>query len=461
MGINLLLDISRQSFRALDAAMNVAGQNIANAETEGYHRRRIELQAVEMSPRGILGAGQTGPVGGGVSVSAYERMRDVMLDHARWESRGGLSYANEQSRVMSTVESLFPTGTGSLEETLDQFWNGWADVADHPTDVGVRLSLRGRTDALISKLKTLDSGLSRVQSETRLTLGDRVAEANELLRRAGELNVSIAHARRSGNPDSGAEDALGLALERLSELVPARFENQADGSTSVYIGGMRMVQLAEVTTLTLDQSGPSPSVTIGETGIGFPSGQNSGEIGALLGPALEGIANARSQLDTIAQALVTEVNAVHAAGYGTDGVTGRDFFDPTGVTAGTLSLSSDVAAGVGAIAASSSATAQGDNSNALDIHDLRFAAVMGSGTQTINDYAVDIVTGIGASVASAKARAAGAESTVAGLDALAKGVSSVSIDDEMVGLIKLQQAYAASARILKVADEMFMSLLSI
>jgi flagellar hook-associated protein 1 FlgK len=79
----------------------------------------------------------------------------------------------------------------------------------------------------------------------------------------------------------------------------------------------------------------------------------------------------------------------------------------------------------------------------------------------VSDYAVDVVSRVGASVASAKARAIGSESTVAGLDAMARGVSGVSIDDEMVGLIKLQQAYAATARLLSTADSMFDTLLAI
>ena len=461
MGINLLLDISRQSFRALDAAMNVAGQNVANAETEGYHRRRLDLTAVEMSPRGILGGGQSGSVGGGVSVTAYERMRDVMLDHARWEARGGLANANEQERVMAAVEAIFPTGAGSLEQTLDEFWNGWADLGDHPTDVGVRLSLTGRAETLASRLHTLDSGLDRLQTETRLTLEDHVNEANRLIGEIADLNVTVAHARRAGSADAGAEDALGLKLEALSSLLPARFENQPDGSTSVYLGGMNLVQLGETTTLTLQTSGGSPSVTIGDTGLAFPTGQNSGKIGAILGPVLGSIAETRTKLDTIAQTLVTEVNALHSAGYGLDGVSGRDFFDPAGVSAGTIAVSAAVKADPSAIAAGQDAAAQGDNSNALDIHDLRFAGLMESGTQTVGDYAIDVVTGIGASVASARSRATGAESTVSGLDAMARGVSAVSIDDEMVGLIKLQQAYAASARLLSVADEMFSSLLAI
>ncbi|MFT4604727.1 MAG: flagellar hook-associated protein 1 FlgK [Rhodothermales bacterium] len=461
MGISLLLDISRQSFRALDAAMNVASQNVANAETEGYHRRRLGLNAIEMSPRGILGSGQTGPSAGGVGIGSYERLRDSMMDHARWEARGGLNYASEQERVMSTVESLFPSGDGSLSHSIENFWNGWADLSDHPTDNGVRLALLGRAESMAARMHTLDNGLDRMQTETKLALGDRVDEANLLIDRVASLNVSIAHARRSGNPDMGSEDAVGLALERLSELVPARFEAQDDGSTSVYIGGMRVVQLAQSIPLNLDTSGANPSLTIGDTGIGFPSGTDGGVIGALLGPSLAGIEEARDQLNLLAESIVTEVNAVHSAGYGSDGGTGRNFFDTTGLSAGTIAVSSDVADSPTAVAAGSSGTATGDNSVALDIHDIRFAQVLAGGTQTASDYAVDIATGVGASVAAARARAVGSESTVAGLDALAKGVSSVSIDDEMVSLIQLQQAYAASARLLKIADDMFMSLLSI
>ncbi|NNE70161.1 MAG: flagellar hook-associated protein FlgK [Rhodothermales bacterium] len=461
MGLNLLLDISRQSFRALDAAMNVASQNVANAETEGYHRRRVELTAIEMSPRGILGSGTIGPSAGGVQVSSYQRMRDAMLDHARWEARGGLNYANEQERIMSTVESLFPSGPSSLSQTVEQFFNGWADLSDHPTDNSVRLALLGRAETLAARMHTLDTGLDRMATETKFALNDRVDEANLLIDRVAQLNVTVAHARRSGNPDMGSEDALGVSLERLSELVPARFEAQDDGSTSVYIGGMRVVQLAETVPLTLDNTGTTPVLTFGDTNVNFPTGTDSGIIGALLGPSLSGVADARDKLNALAESIVTEVNALHSAGYGTDGGTGRDFFDPTGVSAGTIAVSSDVSGSPTAIAASSSADATGDNTNALDIHDLRFSQVMGSGTQTITDYAVDIATSVGSSVAAARARSVGAESTVAGLDALAKGVSSVSIDEEMVSLIQLQQAYAASARLLSVAEDMFSTLLAI
>ncbi|MFT5498425.1 MAG: flagellar hook-associated protein 1 FlgK [Kiritimatiellia bacterium] len=175
---------------------------------------------------------------------------------------------------------------------------------------------------------------------------------------------------------------------------------------------------------------------------------------------MDGIGTTRSDLNSLVSTLVAQVNAVHSAGYGADGSTGNDFFDAAGTTASSIDRSSDID-DPQAIAGSSSATAAGDNANALALHDIRYANVMGGGSQTMADNVVDIVSEVGASVVAARTRALGAESTVAGLDALAEGVSKVSIDDEMVTLIKLQQAYAASARVLSTSEEMFDLLLSI
>ncbi|MFT7550920.1 MAG: flagellar hook-associated protein 1 FlgK, partial [Rhodothermales bacterium] len=405
-------------------------------------------------------SGQLGILGGGVGITGYNRVRDAMLDHARWESRSTLAYANEQGRVMHAVESLFPRGSGSLEESLDGFWNGWSDLADHPTDAGVRFALRGRADALVAKFHSLDQGLDRLKQEASLTLGERVTEANQLLDQVGSLNVQIAHSVYAKNPDLGAMDQRDLSLQRLAELLPARFEEQSDGSTSVYLRGLQVVQVGHVTNLNLDKSGPDPQLTIGDAALAFPTGLDSGEIGALLGPVIDGIGTTRSNLNSLVSTLVAQVNAVHSAGYGADGSTGNDFFDAAGTTASSVDLSSDID-DPQAIAGSSSATAAGDNANALALHDIRYANVMSGGSQTMADNVVDIVSEVGASVVAARARALGAESTVAGLDALAEGVSKVSIDDEMVTLIKLQQAYAASARVLSTSEEMFDLLLSI
>ncbi|MBO6575829.1 MAG: flagellar hook-associated protein FlgK [Rhodothermales bacterium] len=459
MSLGLLLDISRQSFRALDAAMNVAGQNVANAETEGYSRRRLDLTSLEVY-RGGSYQGKAGLVGAGVGIASFDRMRDSMLDHARWEARGTLHYADEQERVMRSVEALFPTGDASLQESVDQFWNAWSDLADHPTDVGVRHSLKGRAEALVSRLNAIDTGVDRIRRETNLAIEEKVTEANNLISLIGSLNAQIAHAQYGGHSDFAAMDRRDIALQRLSEMVPARFEEQIDGSTSVYIRGLQVVTQANTMLLSADLTGSSPQVTIGEPSIGFPSGLDTGEIGALLGPVYDDINNTRDKLNALTDTLVTEVNTLHQAGYGIDGTNGRDFFDPTGLAAGTIALSADVADPIN-IAASGDSAAQGDNSNALAIHDLRYALVMSGNSQNLSDYAVDIVSEIGSGVAAARARATGAEASVSGLDALADGVRKVNIDDEMVGLIKLQQAYAASARVLSTTDRMFEILLSI
>jgi flagellar hook-associated protein 1 FlgK len=116
---------------------------------------------------------------------------------------------------------------------------------------------------------------------------------------------------------------------------------------------------------------------------------------------------------------------------------------------------------VNAIAASGDATASGDNGIALQIAALRDAALMNSGTTTMGTYVIDLVTGIGSQVESALTQLSGQAMVVDNLDAMEQGVSGVSVDEEMTHLIELQQAYAASARVLNTAQEMMDTLLNL
>jgi len=107
MSIHQLIEIARRSFRVQTAAMNVAGQNIANVNTEGYSRQRIGLQADSLANRGLhtqLGPGTV--TGAGVSLQTFERLRDGLLVSAGWEARSMLGSADEEQRILSALEGL-------------------------------------------------------------------------------------------------------------------------------------------------------------------------------------------------------------------------------------------------------------------------------------------------------------------------------------------------------------------
>lgn len=464
MGITRLLDISRRSLRTIDAAMNVVGQNVANAENENYVRQRVTLKSDSFASSGIIMRMSHGtPTAMGVSVHEYERVRDSLLFASTVEARTSLGSAQEEERLLQTVEAVFPTGDGSLHDVMSDFWDSWNTLADYPTDAGVRQSLLGKTEALMSTLKRADGELATMQSGLLAQVSAHVDAINGRLNELAELNPQVEAARIQGAPDFTGEDRRDQIVKELAEYVPIRYVQDGARGYTVSISGITVVQGDRVLTpIEFDTSGSTPAVRFADMQATFaePAGSD-GKLGAVLRTLNETIPDLRSSLDTMAATLVTEVNAIHQNSYGLDGNTGRSFFDSASLSASTLRLSSDVLNNPSAIAASGDATGIGDNSAALDIAALRDQNVLGSGTLSIGDFASTMLGDLGGQLQRASAKAVGQAAVVNHLEAVEQGVSGVSLDEEMTKLIEYQQAYAASARLIETAQQMLDTLFAI
>lgn len=453
MSINQLFEISRRSLQANSAAMNTVGQNVANANTEGYSRRRITLGADNIASQGIYVRSRSGANGVGVSVQSYERVRDNLLGASSREARSALGSSEEEARILSALEGTFAVGSeGSLLDVMGDFWDAWSDVANNPTDQGVRSALLSKTDTLNSTLHRIDQDISRLQQETSTALTEGVDEVNSMLEKVAELNEAISHARASGAPDLAAEDERDQLLKDLSEFAPVQV--QQDGEQyNVTFGGMTVVQGGETVELKLDTpSGGPTQIVFGDTGVAFsaPAGDD-GKLGAWQRTLNDTLPGVRNQLDQFVEDLVEQVNNVHQSGYGLDGGTGRNFFDPAGTTASTIALSGDIT-DPDAIAAADAPNASGNSGAALDIAQLR---------ETFDADAVNIITEVGTKVERANRASASNATVVAHLDGLERGVSGVSIDEEMTNMMQYQQAYAAAARVLNTAQEMMDTILAL
>jgi flagellar hook-associated protein 1 FlgK len=133
----------------------------------------------------------------------------------------------------------------------------------------------------------------------------------------------------------------------------------------------------------------------------------------------------------------------------------------SGTTAATIALSADVRADRRVIAASGDPTAPGDNSVARQIAALRDALLFSGGTETAEAFALNLTGRIGSAAQDASDRLTRSRAVVDHLDALQQGVMGVSLDEELANLIRFQQAYAATARLLDTARQMMDTLLSL
>ncbi|MCS3638530.1 flagellar hook-associated protein FlgK [Salinibacter ruber] len=387
MSVNSLFDIGSTSLRAVGEKIDATSQNIANAESEGYRRRRVSLSSRSVAATGLYASnGAQDVTSSGVGVEQFERVRDGMLVGARNEARNSESAAREEGRVLGVLEGALATDTdASLSASLQGLADGFSNLANNPESQGVRESVLGRARQLTDTFGRLDQRLGELTSSTTKALASNVEKANGLLDKVASLNEQIESARAGGSPDYAAEDQRDQTVKELSKLLPVEAqENRSDGYT-LTVDGMTVVQGDDATTLsTENKNDPSKPtrVEFGDTGVAFdPGEEGGGEIGAqarLLNDTLTGKQSVQDRLDTLADSVVEKVNTAHRKGADQNGDTGENFFVDKSRTAGNIELNVDGPKDIAAVATPALGTPEG-NETAVTIGQGDFGDSSGAG----------------------------------------------------------------------------------
>jgi flagellar hook-associated protein 1 len=449
-------------------ALETIGHNVANAATEGYSRRRVDLTA---SAGGAIPAlfSKADGIGNGVDIAGITRVRDSLLEARVRAEVASKSQLEAEVDVYDRIEMALPepSDTG-LAVQLADYWASWHDVSNQPQELASR-------SALLEQAKTLTSAMNRagVQIENARTdvvtqLQSTVADANSLAARIADLNGGIRSAVAAGLQPDDLLDQRDVLVEKLAGLVGGTAREGADGMVDVYVGGSAFVRGDHASALEVIDG---PAATTPDVGDPFLRvhlewrGAN-GEVpveGGTVGGALNGINDVLprylEQLDAVAAKLVASVNALHQTGVALDGTTtGLDFFDPTATTARTITLSADVEGHPELVAAGVPSGVPG--SGTFDGSIAEKIALLSSSTTGADGAYRQLVGTLGVESQAVRRRAEMQASVVTQVTDAATSVRGVSIDEELGNLVASQQAYAASARVLTAVDEMLDTLIS-
>ncbi len=439
------LGIGLSALQAAQRGLELAGQNISNVNTPGYTRQRIE-QAAQVSTTVPSMFGRSAGLGEGVAVLGTTRIQDQLLEVRAQQARGASAAATSAANAYSMVESAFgePGDTG-LQAGLAEFWSSWGDVATDPSSPAARTGVLEQGSRLAASFRELSGRLSTQWGGTREALDASVAGANRLTADVADLNDAIRAARVAGGPTSELEDRRGQLVGQLGDLVGAVAQPMDDGTVTLSVGGSVLVAGNHVSPLAV--SGPPTGPGTGPVSVvwsasGTPVTATAGEVGGMLTTLGDTIPGVMARLDTVAAAVATTVNARQAAGYDATGAPGGAFF--SGSTAATLQLAGLDGSGVAASAAPPPA-ADGSNADTM-------AAASELPTGPDATYR-DLVVSIGVQVQGATRRADVQQALSGQAESARLGVSSVSVDEEMVSLLGFQHAYEAAARFVSVVDE--------
>lgn len=450
--MNSLFEIAKSGLFSSQKASSTVSHNIANANTPGYTRQRSDLSAAVLRKNGYS-------LGRGVSVEQVRRLRNTLTDEQIRYKENDLGGLNEQSRVYKQLESIMTTDSGNgLDTQLSNFFNAFADVANNPQDINVRNVMVTKAKALVGAFRDTAGNLENIVEQTKKSAQSRVDEVNSLLKNLHSINKDIARADAKGRPDLNGKDQQTMQLKQLSKLVDANAIYNSDGTVEVRIGGINVLDGDGVSQLSAETA-PGENVFRLRLDNGKLINPGGGALSADQEMIEQIIPDFHQRLDDMAQSLVDEVNSIHTQGYGLNDLTQRTFFKNGAVTALNISINEDILADPGNIAASSEAKEAGNGEIALQLSGLQDKKVLNG--RTLTDNAIGMMSEPGNRITELNTRIESQESARQLLINQQQSEAGVNIDEELSDLIKYQNAYQASARVLNTGQQMYDTLLSI
>ncbi|MDX9974645.1 MAG: flagellar hook-associated protein FlgK [FCB group bacterium] len=316
------LDIARSGLSAAQTQVDVAAHNIANVNTEGYSRQRAGLAArtpVEYP---------FGQMGRGVEITGIERLRDTFLDSVYRQQAPNLSAATTEVEYYNRIEDLFlePNENG-FSTRIGTFFDALSDFANNPESLPVREAVLAEADAIASSLKQVTSRLDDLRSHANAQIRELVPTINDISDRIADLNGSIAQMEAGGNAANDLRDERDRLLDQLSQYMDVTTQEHSNGLVDVFVGGEMLVNgvksnhIAAVRTASLDPE-RDDLVSIQFASNNRPVKIESGELHALLNVRDTIVPQVDAQLDTIASALIQQINSIHSQGHGLQGLSG-------------------------------------------------------------------------------------------------------------------------------------------
>jgi flagellar hook-associated protein 1 FlgK len=318
MSLYGILNIGGSALQAQQAALQVTGNNLANAANPNYD---VEVVNETASPDVESSSGQL--LGSGVSIESVQRQVNLALNNqlngATSDQAAATTLQNWAGQVQAGFNAL---SSGSISDQLNNFFNDWSTVANNPSNTGELAVAVTDGQSLTESINTLSSNLSTLSTNIQQSVSAETQQVNQLTSQIADLNGQIVSAQAGGTTQANSLlDQRDGDLNSLSQLVNIQTVAQSNGSTDVYIGSEPLVDGTTAQTLsasTVTNNGHTDSqVTFAD---GSVANITSGQIGGLF-QSQQLVDTTTDSLNSMANNLISTMNNVYSSGQGLQGYT--------------------------------------------------------------------------------------------------------------------------------------------
>ena len=464
------LGTAASGLSAARAALEVTGQNVANANTEGYTRQRVVQSPIAQTSLATYAT--QNPYGDGVVVTGVARLNDAVVDARVNSTAAASSYWGTAASAAGAVESsLNEPGTDGLTKVMNDFWSAWQQMANNPGSAAIGNTLIAQGQLLASTVSGGYSAAVDAWTEARGAAASAATTINTAAAQVAELNKSIRSLSAAGGNVNSLLDQRDAAVTTLAKLTGASTRGNADGTIDVMVGGnalvsgsiTRGVQLNSAATFPVDSNSAQVALVWSDTGssVSLAGGEMAARVASL--QAANGgtggvYAEAAQAYNDVAKSIADKVNALHEQGTTSTGATSTagsplDFFTYTGASTAASTLTV-VPVSVAGIASADGTKGKLDNTFADRI------AQLGTGTDSPNASWATYVSRLGSQVATAAARSTTADTAATAATTAQNSNSGVDLDEETANLVIYQHAYQASARVISTINDVLDTLIN-
>ncbi|MDR3415013.1 MAG: flagellar hook-associated protein FlgK [Nevskia sp.] len=324
-----LLGIGSSALLAYRTALDVVGQNIANASTPGYSRQNVDLQN-----RGGL-VTPTGDLGTGVQVTSVQRLSNGYVQQQLVEDDSSYNRLNTFQTFSSQVDSTLSGSSSGLSTPLQGFFSAINTLTSGASSASTRQALIASGQTLTLSFNTLQQQLNDLDSQVSGSMSTTVGQINGYAQQLAKLNLSISQATATGDGQQPNDllDQRDQLLRNISSDVGISSTTNADGSVNVFVAnGQALVLGVTANSLSVqpDTFGKGQDIVInggGSSSIVTPQ-ISGGTLGGLLDTRSQVIDPAMNQLGQLAATLSVAMNAQNAKGMNQYGQLGGNFFTP-------------------------------------------------------------------------------------------------------------------------------------
>ncbi len=313
---------------AFQRALAVTGNNISNANTDGYSRQVVNL--ADRPPDATAGFF----IGNGVDVGSVNRAYDQFSVDQLRSGNGLLGQQTAFLNIANQVDNLIGGTTNGISSTITSFFNAWQTLSSDPSSAANRQQILSQAKGLAAAISQTASQLDTLQRNINSQITTTVSTVNGLAASIAKLNdqIATATAQAGGAKPNDLMDHRDQLITQLSSLVTIRTNNEADGSVDVFVGnGQAIVVRNQATALSATPNGYDPTQLDVSYGSGagkqvISSSIGGGTLGGLLQATNQMILPGLNGLGQIATAVSSQVNAQQKLGFDQNGQLGKPLF---------------------------------------------------------------------------------------------------------------------------------------